>query len=327
MKYLITGGAGFIGSHLSETLVGLGHHVHIVDNLSTGRLANIQHLIGKENFRSTIADILDYTTLEQLVAQCDVIYHLAAAVGVKLIMEKPVETIVTNVSGTENVLKLAVAYDKKVFVASTSEVYGKMMEFDDSLAGLREDHDIILGPTKKRRWAYACTKALDEFLALAYHDAKRLPVVIGRFFNTVGPRQSAQYGMVIPNFVERALLDEPIRVFGDGLQTRSFTYVTDAVRAIVALMDDPLAEGEVFNIGDVHEISMLDLAEKIRVMAGSSSEIVTVPYEEVYGKGFEDMRRRTPDVSKLQKQLGFSPNFSIDDTISAVIDHFRKQER
>ncbi|MBF0289937.1 MAG: GDP-mannose 4,6-dehydratase [SAR324 cluster bacterium] len=325
MKYLITGGAGFIGSHLADKLIEQGHDVHIVDNLSTGRLANIQHLVGNEHFKSTIADILDYHMLEQLVAQCDQIFHMAAAVGVKLIMEKPVETITTNVGGTENVLKLAVNYDKKVFIASTSEVYGKKMEFDEEVHGLNEEHDIILGPTNKRRWAYACTKAMDEFLALAYYDEKRLPVVIARYFNTVGPRQTEQYGMVVPNFVQRALLNEPIYVHGDGEQTRSFTHVKDAVEATIDLMNHSQAEGQVFNIGHGHEISMNDLAKTVCQMTHSSSEIILVPYTKAYGKGFEDMRRRTPDISKLKNTVGYEPSRPIDEILKAVVDFYRKE--
>ncbi|MGK5093539.1 GDP-mannose 4,6-dehydratase [Deltaproteobacteria bacterium TL4] len=325
MKYLITGGAGFIGSHLADSLIKNNHYVHIVDNLSTGNLANIQHLIGHQRFQSTIADVLDYHTLEQLVAQCDQIIHLAAAVGVKLIMEKPVETIITNVQGTENVLKLAGYYNKKVLIASTSEVYGKMMEYESEVQSLNEEHDIILGPTNRRRWAYACTKALDEFLALAYYDEKRLPVVIVRFFNTVGPRQTGQYGMVIPNFVQRALLDEPILVYGDGKQTRSFTYVGDAVKALQLLMDTEAAEGQVFNVGSGDEISMSGLAEKIKEMTKSHSEIVYVPYDQIYARGFEDMKRRTPDLTKLLKYINYAPSTPLEHILTEVIRFFKNQ--
>ncbi len=234
MRYLITGGAGFIGSHLADYLIEQGHHVHIIDNLSTGRLENIQHLFHHNRFESTIADILDYHTLEQHISRCDQVFHLAAAVGVRLIMEQPVETIVTNVQGTENILKLASFYGKKVLLASTSEVYGKLMETSEDIESLSETDDWTLGPTTKRRWAYACSKAIDEFLALAYYEEKQLPVVIARFFNTVGPRQTGRYGMVIPNFVQSALCNEPISVFGDGEQSRCFTYVGDAIRAITA---------------------------------------------------------------------------------------------
>ena len=323
MKYLITGGAGFIGSHLADWLIKEGHHVHIIDNLATGRLNNVQHLIGNERFKSTVADILDYHVLEQLIAACDQVFHLAAAVGVKLIMEHPVETITTNVGGTENVLKLASLYDKKVLVASTSEVYGKMMEINKKIKGLNEEHDLIMGSSKKRRWAYACTKAVDEFLALAYFDEKRLPVVITRFFNTVGPRQTGQYGMVIPSFVQRALLNEPILVYGDGSQTRSFTYVGDTIRVATALMNLKQAEGEVFNIGSANEISMTALAEKVREMTESSSEITHVPYDQIYGRGFEDMKCRTPDISKIEKMINYKATHDIDAILSEVIDYFK----
>ena len=323
MKYLITGGAGFIGSHLADRLIAEGHHVHIIDNLATGRLNNVQHLIGNERFKSTVADILDYDVLEQLIAACDQVFHLAAAVGVKLIMEHPVETITNNVGGTENVLKLASHYDKKVLLASTSEVYGKMMEMNRDIKGLNEEHDLILGSTKKRRWAYACTKAIDEFLALAYFDEKRLPVVITRFFNTVGPRQTGQYGMVIPNFVQRALLNEPILVYGDGSQTRSFTYVSDTIRVVTTLMNLKEAEGEVFNIGSANEISMTMLAEKVREMTESSSKITHVPYDQAYGRGFEDMQRRTPDISKIEKMINYKATHDIDAILREVIDYFK----
>lgn len=326
MKYLITGGAGFIGSHLADYLFKRGHHLHVIDNLSTGSLENIQHLRGEERFELTIGNVLDYHTLERCVAEADQVFHLAAAVGVRLIMEEPVETIVTNVQGTENVLKLAYYHGKKVLVASTSEVYGKSMDKDGTLERLQETGDRALGATTKRRWAYACSKAMDEFLAMAYHDEKGLPVVVARFFNTVGPRQTGRYGMVIPTFVEQALSGEPIRVFGDGEQTRCFTYVGDAVRAAADLMDTPEAEGEIFNVGSEEEISINELAERVRALVGSSSEIVHVPYEEVYGEGFEDMRRRTPDISKLQAAIGYTPTYSMDDILLAVISYFRRKQ-
>ena len=322
---LITGGAGFIGSHLCDYLIDRGHEVHIFDNLSTGRLDNVQHLIGHDRFRSTIGDVLDYHTLEHLVSHCDRVIHLAAAVGVRLIMERPVETIVTNVQGTENVLKLADYYGKRVFVASTSEVYGKAMETGAGLNDLAEDADWTLGQTTKRRWAYACSKAMDEFLALAYHDERDLEVVVARFFNTVGPRQMGRYGMVIPNFVRQALDGDPIRVFGDGEQTRCFTYVGDAVRAIATLIETPEALGEVVNIGSHEEISMNDLARRVRELAGSRSPIQNIPYEEVYGPGFEDMRRRTPDVTKLQRTIDYEPAHTTDDILRRIIDWYRQE--
>lgn len=326
MKYLITGGAGFIGSHLAEYLIDRGHHVHILDNLSTGRLENVQHLVDQPRFKLTIGNVLDYHTLEQLVESCDQIFHLAAAVGVKLIMERPVETIVTNVHGTENVLKLANYHKKKVLVASTSEVYGKSMETDSGITHLHESDNWTLGPTTKRRWAYACSKAMDEFLALAYHDEKALPIVIARFFNTVGPRQTGRYGMVIPNLVQSALLNEPLQVFGDGEQTRCFTYVGDAVRVIVDLMNAPEAEGGIFNIGSSEEISINALAERIRTLVDCEAPILHLPYDEVYGDGFEDMRRRTPDISKLEQVLGYRPIHPIEAILREVIDYFRHQK-
>ncbi len=323
MRYLITGGAGFIGSHLADYLIERGHHVHIIDNLSTGRLENIQHLFHHERFESTIADILDYHTLEQHISRCDQVFHLAAAVGVRLIMEQPVETIITNVQGTENILKLASYYKKKVLLASTSEVYGKLMETSKDIDNLSETSDWTLGPTTKRRWAYACSKAMDEFLALAYHEEKQLPVVIARFFNTVGPRQTGRYGMVIPNFVQSAIANEPIKVFGDGQQSRCFTYVGDAIRAITRLMEMEEAEGEVFNIGSDQEISIKDLAKRVRSLAKSTSEIELIPYEKTYGPGFEDMRRRTPNIEKLQRAIDYKPTHDIDAILQDVIAYFR----
>ncbi|MDZ4699292.1 MAG: GDP-mannose 4,6-dehydratase [Rhodothermales bacterium] len=323
MRCLITGGAGFIGSHLADYLLAQGQYVHIIDNLSTGRLENVDHLLNHDRFESTIADILDYSELEKQISRCDHVYHLAAAVGVRLIMEQPVETIVTNVRGTENVLMLASQYRKKVLVASTSEVYGKLMETKSGIERLREDDDLTIGATNKRRWAYACSKTIDEFLALAYSDEKKLPVVVTRFFNTVGPRQTGRYGMVIPNFVQRALANEPIQVFGDGEQSRCFTYVGDAVRAIVQLMQTPSAEGQVYNIGGHEEITMNELARRVKRIAGSSSAIQHIPYEQTYGPGFEDMRRRTPDISKLSAAIGHTPTYTTDDILHEVVRHFR----
>ncbi len=327
MRCLITGGAGFIGSHLADYLIAQGHYVHIIDNLSTGRLENVDHLLNHDRFESTIADILDYDELEKQISRCDHVYHLAAAVGVRLIMEQPVETIVTNVRGTENVLMLASQYRKKVLVASTSEVYGKLMETKSGIERLREDDDLTIGATNKRRWAYACSKTIDEFLALAYSDEKKLPVVVTRFFNTVGPRQTGRYGMVIPNFVQRALANEPIQVFGDGEQSRCFTYVGDAIHAIVQLMQTPSAEGQVYNIGGHEEITMNELARRVKRLAGSTSEIQHIPYEQTYGPGFEDMRRRTPDISKLSAAIGYAPTYTTDDILNEVIRHFRNAGR
>jgi UDP-glucose 4-epimerase len=326
MKYLITGGAGFIGSHLTDALLEQGHHVHAFDNLSTGRLANVQHLDDHDRFSLTVGNVQDYHTLEKCVVECDRIVHLAAAVGVQRIMDQPVETLQTNVGGTENVLQLAHYHDKKTLLASTSEVYGKAMDKDDDLEALSEEDDWTLGPTSKRRWAYACSKALDEFLAQAYHDEHDLPVIAARFFNTVGPRQSGRYGMVIPRFVERALAGEPIEVYGDGTQTRCFTHVADAVRAVQGLLEAPGTEGEVFNVGQGTELSINELAERVRTLADSNSEIVRVPYEEVYGPGFEDMKRRTPDVSKLRTATGYEPQHTIDDILRDVIAFMTETE-
>ncbi len=322
-RYLITGGAGFIGSHLAEALLEAGHRVDILDNLSTGRLENIEHLIGQPGFTHTVDDLLNYQVMEDLVSRCDAIYHLAAAVGVKLIMENPVETIITNVRGTEIVLELASVYDRKVLVASTSEVYGKAMEVNGDVHGLRETDNWTLGPTSCRRWAYACSKAMDEFLALAYYDEKKLPVVVTRFFNTVGPRQTGRYGMVVPRLVQRALLREPLIVHGDGEQSRSFTHVFDAVRALTLLMECPEAEGEVINVGNGAEITINGLARKVKEMTGSESSIEHVPHDKIYGKGFEDMRRRTPDIEKLNRLVGFRPEHDINEILADVIEYYR----
>jgi len=325
MRYLITGGAGFIGSHLTDRLLEQGDSVHALDNLSTGRRENVGQWRGHDRFTFTEGSVLDDRLLEQAVASCDRVVHLAAAVGVKRILDRPVETIQTNVGGTENVLEYAREHDTKVLVASTSEVYGKAMSTDESLDALSETDDWTLGTTSKRRWAYACSKAMDEFLAQAYYDEYDLPVICVRFFNTVGPRQSSRYGMVIPNFVERALADEPIQVHGDGTQTRCFTHVHDAVRAVLGLLDAPRAEGEVFNVGRPDEISINGLAERVRTLSGSSSEITHIPYEEVYGPGFEDMKRRTPDISKLQSTIDFEPSFSLTDILDDVIDDIQSR--
>ena len=318
MKSLITGGAGFIGSHLAEELLSRGEEVFIVDNLSTGSIDNIKHLKDNKNFTMVIDSVLNKPVLEELISKADRIFHLAAAVGVKLIMERPVDTIETNVLGTENVLNLANKYHKKVLVASTSEVYGKHKDHT-----LSEMNNMVLGPTKKRRWAYACTKALDEFLSFAYHEEKKLPVVVVRFFNTIGPKQTGQYGMVVPKFIKSALLNNPITVFGDGTQSRSFTYVKDAVRAVLMLMEKPEAEGDVFNIGDGREITILELAKKIKKMTSSSSAITFVPYDDAYGKGFEDMERRAPDISKIRKFIGYEPSINLDQVLEIIIQHMK----
>ncbi|MCL4558861.1 MAG: GDP-mannose 4,6-dehydratase [Deltaproteobacteria bacterium] len=318
MKSLVTGGAGFIGSHLCEELIARGEEVFVVDDLSTGSLDNVRHLRNNKDFHLVVGSVLDDTVLTELTGEVDRIFHLAAAVGVKLIMDRPVDTIETNVLGTEKVLSLASKHGKKVLVASTSEVYGKHRDHT-----LSEIDNMVLGPTKKRRWAYACTKALDEFLAFAYHEEKGLPVVVVRFFNTIGPRQSGQYGMVVPKFVKSALLGDPITVFGDGTQSRSFTYVKDAVRAVLMLMEAPAAEGDVFNVGDGREITILELARRVRSLTSSQSEIVFVPYDRAYGKGFEDMERRAPDISKIRKLVGYGPSVGLDEVLGIIIRHMR----
>jgi len=325
-RNLITGGAGFIGSHLAEALLAGGEEVTVVDDLSTGDRANIAHLLPHPRFHFHRGSVMDHGLMEALVRGADRIFHLAAAVGVKLIMERPVDTVVTNVRGTEIVLELASHYRRKILVASTSEVYGKAMEMRDGDGGnLAETDNWTLGPTHRRRWAYACSKAMDEFLALAYHDETELPVVVIRFFNTVGPRQKGRYGMVIPNFVKSALLGRPITVHGDGEQTRSFTHVDDGVRAMLGLMKCPGAMGQVVNIGNGAEITMNALAQRVKALTGSDSPILHVPYEEVYGPGFEDMRARTPDISKIRSLIGFDPEHDLERILGDVIRFYRGQ--
>jgi UDP-glucose 4-epimerase len=320
MRVLITGGAGFVGSHLAEALLARGDEVFALDNLSTGSIDNITHLKPDPKFHYTIDTVTNEPVLAELVDQCDVVVHLAAAVGVKLIVEAPVHTIETNVHGTEVVLKHANKKKKLVLIASTSEVYGKSGDVP-----FREDADLVLGPTKKHRWAYACSKLIDEFLALAYWKERKLPVIIVRLFNTVGPRQTGQYGMVIPTFVRQALAGQPITVFGDGTQSRSFTYVGDVVRGVVALMDEPRAVGQVFNIGNGKEITIGELAARIRTLTGSRSEIVHIPYDDAYEAGFEDMPRRVPDISKVRSLVGYAPTVELDEILTRVIEHFRQQ--
>lgn len=318
MRVLITGGAGFVGSHLSEALLSAGHQVHVVDDLSTGSIDNIAHLKPQRNFGYTIDTVFNESLTAELVDSADVVFHLAAAVGVKLIVERPVHTIECNVHGTEVVLRHASKKRKLVLVASTSEVYGKSATFP-----FKEDADLVLGATTRHRWAYACSKMLDEFHALAYWKERKLPVVVFRLFNTVGPRQTGQYGMVLPNFVRQALADEPITVFGDGTQSRSFTYVGDAVRALQALMVEPKAIGQVFNIGNVEEVTIRELAERVKAATGSSSSIVTIPYEQAYDSGFEDMPRRVPDLSKIKGMVGYEPQVRLDEIIRRVVEDFR----
>ena len=317
MKVLITGGAGFIGSHLAEELLNKGDVVSIIDNLSTGSLKNVEHLRANPQFNIVVETILNETVMDRLVSECDIIYHLAAAVGVELIVNKPVEVIETNILGTDIVLKLANRYLKKVVIASTSEIYGKSEN-----TPFNENDDRVLGATTKNRWSYSCSKAIDEFLALAYHKEKNLEVVIVRLFNTVGPRQTGQYGMVVPRFVSQALKKKPISVYGDGKQVRCFTYVSDVVNAIITLAGHPNAVGQIFNIGNNQPISILDLAEKIKKMTNSNSEIKFVSYEKAYEAGFEDMAIRIPDLAKINALIRYEPKFDLDDILQNVIEYF-----
>ena len=318
MKAFITGGAGFVGSHLAERLLQQGHEVSVLDNLATGSIDNIAHLKSTPGFSYVIDTVTNEPLLAEMIDRSDVVFHLAAAVGVKLIVEQPVHTIETNVHGTEVVLKHANKKKKLVFIASTSEVYGKSADVP-----FREGQDLVLGATDKHRWAYACSKLIDEFLALAYWKERKLPVVIVRLFNTVGPRQTGQYGMVLPTFVRQALAGNPITVFGDGTQSRSFTYVGDVVDALARLAQEPRAIGQVFNIGNVGEVSMMELAEKVKAMTGSSSPIQIIPYDQAYEAGFEDMPRRVPDISKIRALIGYEPKLDLDQIIHTVIEHIR----
>jgi UDP-glucose 4-epimerase len=319
MKALITGGAGFIGSHLAERLLELNHDVAVIDDLSTGSIENIAHLKGTPRFSYVVDSITNESMLAEMIDGSDVVFHLAAAVGVKLIVERPVHTIETNVHGTEVVLKHANKKRKLVIIASTSEVYGKSADVP-----FRENADLVLGPSEKHRWAYACSKLIDEFLALAYWKEKKLPIVVARLFNTVGPRQTGQYGMVLPTFVRQALAGEPLTVFGDGTQSRSFTYVGDVVDALVALASEPRAVGEVFNIGNRGEISIHHLAERVKALAGSDSPIRLIPYDQAYEAGFEDMPRRVPDISKLNALIGYEPKVGLEEIIRRVLEHARQ---
>jgi UDP-glucose 4-epimerase len=320
VKALITGGAGFIGSHLAERLLSDGHEVLVLDNLSTGAIENISHLKSVPGFSYAIDSVTNEPLLAEMIDRSDVVFHLAAAVGVKLIVEQPVHTLETNVHGTEVVLKHANKKKKLVFIASTSEVYGK-----STAVPFREGADLVLGPSDKHRWAYACSKLIDEFLALAYWKERKLPVVIVRLFNTVGPRQTGQYGMVLPTFVRQALAGQPITVFGDGTQSRSFTYVGDVVGALVTLASEPRAVGEVFNIGNTVEVTISELAERVKLLTASQSPIHRIPYEEAYEAGFEDMPRRVPDISKLQKLIGYEPRLGLDEIIRTVVAHVTRR--
>jgi nucleoside-diphosphate-sugar epimerase len=318
MRALITGGAGFIGSHLAETLLLQGHSVTVVDDLSTGRPENIAHLRDNPSFEWVIDTVTNRRLVQQLVDRSDLVFHLAAAVGVKLVCEAPIHTIANNVNGTETVLEAASRNRTPVLVASTSEVYGKSLALP-----YREDADLVLGPPAKTRWGYATSKLIDEFMAMAYWKERGVPAVIVRLFNTVGPRQSERYGMVIPNFVKHALLDEPIVVHGDGSQTRSFTWVGDVVWALTTLMGDRRTVGEVFNVGNGDEISIVELALRVKAMTGSRSEIVFAPYEQVFDNSFEDMPRRVPDIRKIRAAIGFEPKVRLDGILKYVIEYWK----
>ncbi|MBK8177894.1 MAG: GDP-mannose 4,6-dehydratase [Planctomycetes bacterium] len=314
MKVFITGGAGFIGSHLAELLVGRGDSVSVLDDLSTGEMANLDRLVGGPRFEHRIGSVTDAPLVSEMVDRADVTVHLAAAVGVRLIVERPVHTIETNVHGTEVVLHAAAKKQKPVLIASTSEVYGK-----SSKIPFREGDDLVLGATTNSRWAYACSKALDEWLALAYWREKRVPVILCRFFNTVGPRQTGRYGMVLPNFAAQALRNQPLTVYGSGEQSRCFGHVKDAVESVSRLIRTPEAHGQVFNVGADREISIRALAEMVRDRAKSRSPIVLVPYEQAYTEGFEDMNRRVPDCSKLENAVGFRPRTSLEEIVDDVL--------
>ncbi len=319
MKIFISGGAGFIGSHLAEKLLNQGHSVSVLDNLSTGKLSNISHVKGNPNFSFTLDTILNRKVLEQHIRDCDQIYHLAAAVGVKYIIDNPLLSLQTNIIGTENVLEMANKYKRKVLVASTSEIYGKSENVP-----FKEEDDRLLGSTHISRWSYSSSKAIDEFLTLAYYREKKLPVVIVRCFNTVGPRQSGQYGMVIPKFVKNALLDHPITIFGDGKQSRCFADVEDVIDGMIKLMGEKKAEGQIFNIGSTEEITIEELANTIKKMTGSKSKIEMIKYDDAYEEGFEDMRRRVPDLTKINKMIGYKPKYKLKDILDRVIKHYEE---
>jgi len=318
MKYLLTGGAGFIGSHLAEELLARGNEVCIIDDLSTGQMKNIQHLKSQLSFRYVLDSVMNRHVMAELVDDSDIVLHLAAAVGVQLVVESPVRTIETNVKGTEIVLELAVKKKKRVVIFSTSEVYGKSNQTSFS-----EMDDLILGPTCRGRWSYAASKIIDEFLGLAYYKEKKLPITIIRLFNTVGPRQTGRYGMVVPRFVEQSLTGHPITVYGSGTQIRTFTHVQDAVRAIIGLAECSGAIGEVYNVGGKECISISGLAELVKRLLNSSSSIVRIPYEEAYEQGFEDMERRVPDLTKIHQLIGFEPQLSLEQMILDVAAYQR----
>lgn len=314
MKVLITGGAGFIGSHLADACIAAGDEVFVLDDLSTGSLENIGQLANHPRFHCTVGSVQNADIVEEFVDTCDIIFHLAAAVGVKLIVESPVRTIETNVRGTEVVLAAASRERKRLLITSTSEVYGLSEQVP-----FREDGNLVMGATNKGRWSYACSKAIDEFLALAYYREKKLPAIITRLFNTVGPRQVGRYGMVVPTLVSQALDGKPLTVYGSGQQTRCFAFVADVVKSLLLLMDHPHSAGEVFNIGSTQEVSITHLAERILALTGSPSEIIYIPYSEAYEEGFEDMPRRVPDTSKAERFIAFTPRTSLDDILREII--------
>jgi UDP-glucose 4-epimerase len=320
MKILITGGAGFVGSHLADKLHGEGHDITVIDDLSTGRYQNVAHLEGQERFRLIIETVLNETLMEELIRESDRVFHMASAVGVKLIMEHPVKTIETIFRGTDVVLGCCAKFRKRVLIPSTSEVYGKSTQVP-----FEEDNDILKGSTSKHRWAYACAKELDEFLALAHWKETRLPVVVVRLFNTVGPRQTGQYGMVVPNFVKSAVRNEPVTVHGDGGQSRCFGHVLDVVEGLTKVIESPECFGQVINIGNAEEITIKQLAEKAIALTGSKSEIRYIPYEEAYGEGFEDMRRRVPSLAKAKRLVGYEPTRTLDEIISDVAKQFQDE--
>ncbi len=319
-RILVTGGAGFIGSHLVERLLADGKTVWVVDDLSTGRLDNLAAVRDHPDLHLVVDSVMNWPMMNEMVKKVERVFHLAAAVGVRKILDEPVETITTNVRGTEIVLDVCHEHGAELFIASTSEIYGK------AGSKLHEEHDRVMGPTTLRRWAYACTKTMDEFLALAYHEDKGLPVVVGRFFNTVGPRQSGQWGMVLPSFAKQALDGEPITVYGSGAQQRSFLHVSDAVEAVAGLMEVPEARGQVFNVGHEGEITIRALAELVKERAGSNSPVETIPYEDAYGEGFEDMERRQPDTTKIRTLLGWEPAHGIEAIVDDVVAFYRQRQ-
>lgn len=319
MKVLVTGGAGFIGSHLVERLLGRGDSVCVLDNLSTGTYQNVAPFVDRPGFRLVVTDVTDLRTVEREVQEADQVYHLAAAVGVRLVVEEPVKTISTNILGTETVLSQCAKFHKKTFLASTSEVYGKL----DSVP-FTEDAASVIGPTTINRWSYACSKMMDEFLALAYHRERGLPVVIVRFFNTVGPRQRGRYGMVLPTFVQQALAGADLTIHGDGQQSRCFGYVGDVLNGVLALMDHPDAVGQVFNLGSDEEVTIEELARRIVARVGSTSKLRYVPYDEAYAQGFEDMKRRRPCLAKARRLVGYEPTVDLNGIIDRVVQHFRE---